>query len=84
MLENIINDLTNKVDKAWNRNMKLTNITRYSKSWWDNKCSRELKNIESQRVSKTGNPSTKRVPKEHFSTSKSMKLPTKNESHGSS
>jgi len=33
MLENIINNLTHKVDKVWNRNMKLTNIMRHSKSW---------------------------------------------------
>ena len=33
MLENIINNLANKVDKVWNRNVKLTNIMRHSKSW---------------------------------------------------
>ena len=42
MLENIVNELTIKMEDAWNCNAKLTNITRSSKSWWDNNCSREL------------------------------------------
>ena len=50
MLENIVNELTIKVEDAWNCNAKLTNITRNSKSWWDNNCSREL---EKYRTSKS-------------------------------
>ena len=42
MLENVINKLTIKVKEIWNQNAKLTNITRHSKSWWDDNCSREL------------------------------------------
>ena len=50
MLENIVNELIIKVEEVWNWNVKLTNIMRYSKSWWDNNCSREL---EKYRISKS-------------------------------
>ena len=50
ILENIVNELTIKVEDALNCNAKLTNITRNSKSWWDNNCSREL---EKYRTSKS-------------------------------
>jgi len=43
MLGNIINELTIKVEEAWNQNAKLTNIMRHSRRWWDNNCNRELK-----------------------------------------
>jgi len=33
MLKNIVNKLSNNVDETWNRNVKLTNIMRHSKSW---------------------------------------------------
>ena len=49
-LENIVNELTINVKEAWNRNTKPTNITKHSKSWWDNNCSRELKKY---RISKS-------------------------------
>jgi len=50
MLENIINELAIKVEEVWNQNVKLTNIMRHSKSWWDDNCSREL---EKYRTSKS-------------------------------
>ena len=49
MLENIINKLSNNMDKVWNRNIKLTNVTKHSKSWWDDNCSRELKKYRSSK-----------------------------------
>ena len=42
LLEYTVNDFVKKVNDAWNKNVKLTNITKYSKSWWDNNCSRDL------------------------------------------
>jgi len=50
MLENVINELAIKVEKVWNCNVKLTNIMRNSKSWWNDDCSREL---EKYRTSKS-------------------------------
>jgi len=33
LLEKAINDFAKNVDNAWNKNAKLTNITKHSKSW---------------------------------------------------
>ena len=43
MLENIVNNFTKNIDNIWNKNVKLTNITWHSKSWWDDNYSSELK-----------------------------------------
>ena len=42
-LEKAVNKLAKNIDNVWAKNSKLTYITKYSKSWWDNNCSRDLK-----------------------------------------
>jgi len=42
-LENVVNDFAKNMDNVWNKNVKLTNIMRHSKSWWDDNCSSKLK-----------------------------------------
>ena len=50
-----MNDFANIVDKAWVKNSKIINITKHLKSWWDEKCSkdlekyRRLKSLEDQK-----------------------------------
>jgi len=41
-LEKAVNDFAKNVDNIWNKNAKLTNIMKYSKSWWDNNWSKDL------------------------------------------
>ena len=49
LLEKAINDLAKDIDNAWTKNSKLTNITKHSKSWWDNNYSRDLKRYRSSK-----------------------------------
>ena len=49
MLEKAVNDLANNIDSAWVKNSKFTNITKHSKSWWENNCSRDLKKYRSSK-----------------------------------
>jgi len=46
-LEKAVNDFTKNVDDVWNKNAKLINITKHSKSWWYNNCSRDLEKYRS-------------------------------------
>ena len=46
-LDNIINEFVNKIKSAWEKSSKIINITRYSKSWWNKDCSRDLGNYRS-------------------------------------
>ena len=48
-LENIVNTLANNVEHAWEKNSKTINIMRYSKSWWNKDCSRDLRNYRLSR-----------------------------------
>ena len=41
-LDQTINDFTKVVEIAWEKNVKTINITKHSKSWWDDSCSRNL------------------------------------------
>ena len=41
-LENIVNLFACIFEKTWNKNSKIVNILRYSKSWWNTSCSRDL------------------------------------------
>ena len=41
-LENTIKDFANSIDKAWAKNSKMINVTKYSKSWWNKNCSKDL------------------------------------------
>ena len=43
-LEEVTNNLISKTDYAWRTNSKQVNITRHSKSWWNEKCSLALNN----------------------------------------
>ena len=51
-LEGVVNDFANIVDNAWMMNSKIINITKHTKSWWNNNCNKDLakykslKNIE--------------------------------------
>ena len=49
-LENIISAFTNLLECIWIKNSKIVNITKHSKSWWNNNCSR---NLEKYRLSKS-------------------------------
>jgi len=42
LLEKVINLLANTIEETWYKNLKIVNITIYSKSWWDLKCGRDL------------------------------------------
>ena len=37
-LENAVLEFANIVDCTWTKYLKFVNITRYSKSWWNDKC----------------------------------------------
>ena len=41
-LENVILSLASSMERIWVKNSKTVNITKYSKSWWDINCSRDL------------------------------------------
>ena len=44
LLEGITNTLVSKIENTWRVNSKWVNITRHSKSWWNEKCSLALSN----------------------------------------
>jgi len=48
-LDQTINDFTKAVEIAWEKNMKTINIIKYSKSWWDDSCSRDLEKYRSSK-----------------------------------
>jgi len=48
-LNRAVNDFTNVVKSAWEKNSKIINITKHSKSWWDENCSRDLENYRSSK-----------------------------------
>ena len=41
-LEKTVNNFANIVDKVWMENSKIINIIKHSKSWWDEKYSKDL------------------------------------------
>ena len=49
-LERVVNKFTKAVEYAWEKNLKIINITKHSKSWWDTNCSR---NLERDRLTKS-------------------------------
>ena len=44
LLEGITNTLVSKIENTWRVNSKWVNITRHSKSWWNEECSLALSN----------------------------------------
>ena len=42
-LDNLVNDLTQKIERALDKHLKMVKIMKHSKSWWDDKCSCDLK-----------------------------------------
>ena len=43
-LEDVVNTLASNSEHAWDKNSKLVNITKHSKSWWTKECNWSLKN----------------------------------------
>ena len=43
-LENAVDSFATAIEKAWEKNSKIVNISKHSKSWWDMNCSRDLEN----------------------------------------
>ena len=48
-LENTVNNLDSLVNRAWNKNVKQTRITKHSKQWWTEEYSRSLNNYRTLR-----------------------------------
>jgi len=48
-LENVVGLFACIVEKTWDKNSKIVNILRHSKSWWDISCSRNLEKYRSTR-----------------------------------
>ena len=46
-LENVIESFASTVKWAWDKNSKIANILRHSKSWWNLSCSKNLKKYRS-------------------------------------
>jgi len=42
ILEEAVNNFAKGMDNVWNKNTKFVNITKHSKSWWNDNCSRDL------------------------------------------
>jgi len=48
-LEDVVNNLDLLVNQAWNKNMKRTRITKYSKKWWTDECNKALTDYRASR-----------------------------------
>ena len=42
LLKNAINSFANAIERIWEKNIKIINITKYLKSWWNVNYSRDL------------------------------------------
>jgi len=48
-LDRAVNKFANAVENAWEKNSKVINITKYSKSWWNEIYSRDLESYRSSK-----------------------------------
>ena len=48
-LEKVVLNFANIVDHTWMKYFKLANIMKYSKSWWNEKCNKDLANYRSSK-----------------------------------
>jgi len=48
-LENMVNHLKALINQAWTKNAKRSRITKHSKQWWTEECSRSLNNYRTSR-----------------------------------
>ena len=48
-LEKVVTDFANIIDSAWMKNSKIINITKYSKSWWNDNYNKDLANYRSSK-----------------------------------
>ena len=48
-LEDVVNTFALYTKHAWEKNSKLINITRHSKSWWNKECNQSLRNYRALR-----------------------------------
>jgi len=46
-LDSVVNEFTSTVNNVWEKNSKIINVTKQSKSWWNNNCRRDLENYRS-------------------------------------
>ena len=47
LLKNIVLSFARSIERIWEENLKMVNITKHSKSWWNINCSRDLENYKS-------------------------------------
>jgi len=48
-LDRAVNEFASVVEITWEKNSKVINITRHSKSWWDKSCCRDLEKYRSSK-----------------------------------
>jgi len=48
-LKSIVNQLRTIIDQAWKKNAKKSRISKHSKQWWTDNCSRSLNNYRASR-----------------------------------
>ena len=49
LLKNAVDFFAIAIERAWEKNSKIINISKHLKSWWDTNCSRDLENYRSTR-----------------------------------
>ena len=47
--KNMVNNLNLLINQAWNKNVKLTRITRHSKQWWNDECKQAINEYRASR-----------------------------------
>jgi len=82
-LEQVVNQLRMIIDQAWTKNAKKSRISKHSKQWWTEECSRSLNNYRASRSLKHWKKFKKVVKdvKRSFFNDKIQEIANKN--HGS-